>query len=168
MHSPEKNKRWFVAYTLPRTEKKVHSILNNMGVESFLPLQKEVRVWKDRRKKLEVPMFPNYIFVHSVPGDRYGILKIREVVRYISFEGKPATVSSELIEALRRVIDSQPEVTGDPIYISGMAVRVEDGPFAGIEGLMIRKNGRSRLVIEIQVLQRNVSIDISSHIVVPI
>jgi transcription antitermination factor NusG len=159
------SKDWHIGYTCPKAEKRVHKKLEIMGVTSFLPLQKVIKNWSDRKKKLEIPLFPNYIFIHTSPSERYDILQVNGLVRYVTFEGKPATVPDSLINSLQKMLSGDLEVTNEQ-FIAGMAVKIIDGPFAGIEGQLIRNNGKSRLFVQINVLQRNVSVDISASSIV--
>jgi len=155
-------KEWHIAYTYPKAERKIYKKLEIMGITSFLPLHKVMREWSDRKKMLEVPLFPNYIFVYISRRERYEALQIKEIVKYVSFEGKPVTVSDSLINSLKTVIKGNIEVSNDE-YCVGMKIKVIDGPFDGAEGTLIRKNGKSKLLIQIKALGRIVSVDIPSN-----
>lgn len=158
--------KWYIAYTFPKAEKKVQRKLELMGIECFLPLQMVIREWSDRKKKLEVPLFPNYIFVYTQGNERYEALQIKEIVKYVSFDGKPVTVPESLISSLDKMLKGNVLVSNDE-YCAGTRIRVIDGPFCGAEGTLVRKNSKSRLVIQIKALGRSVSVDISSSAVVP-
>jgi transcription antitermination factor NusG len=163
----DREMKWLIAYTLPKAERKVLKKLETLGISAFLPMQKVVRNWSDRKKKLEVPLFPNYIFVHAFNNRLYDPLKVKEIVRYVSFNGRPAIVPESLIDSLRKMLNGKVEVSNEEIKC-GMRVRVEDGPFMGIEGKLTRYNGESRLVIELDVMRRIVSVEISKYSVKPI
>src|ERR1700751_5933305 len=81
--------RWYAAYTHARHEKRVDAQMRERGIESFLPLYRSVRRWKDRRKQLELPLFPGYVFVHMALRDRLQVLQLPGVVHFVSFHGKP-------------------------------------------------------------------------------
>jgi transcriptional antiterminator RfaH len=159
--------KWHIAYTYPKAERKVFRKLELMGVTAFLPLHYVVRTWSDRKKKLEVPLFPNYIFIYTSSSERYELLQIKEVVRFVSFDGSPAIVSETLINSLKKMLKGDVEVSEEE-YHEGMHVKVTDGLFKGAEGILIRKNSKSRLVIQIKVLRRTVSVDISSSSIIPL
>jgi transcription antitermination factor NusG len=163
----ERAPKWHIAYTFPKAERKANKKLELMGVATFLPLHMVIRKWSDRKKKLEVPLFPNYIFINTTEHQRYEILQIKELVRYVSFDGKPAIVSETLIESLRKMLKGSVEVSDEEFY-EGMHVRVTNGLFMGAEGILVRKNSKSRLVIQIKVLRRTVSVDISSSSIIPV
>jgi len=154
-------KKWYIAYTFPKAERKIHSKLASMGYSSFLPLHMVIRNWSDRKKKLEVPLFPNYIFIQISPPDRFSVLQIKEIVRYVSFDGKPATVPDTLIDSLKKMLSGVVEVTNER-YNEGMQIKIIAGPFTGAEGILLRKNGSKRLVVQIDALHSAVSVDISA------
>lgn len=158
-------KKWYIAYTFPKAERKVYKKLEIMGIKSFLPLHMVVRQWSDRKKMLEVPLFPNYLFVHTSGNERFEALQIKEIVKYVSFDGKPVTVPEALITSLDKMIKGNVEVSSEE-YCVGTPVKVTDGPFCGAEGVLIRKNSKTRLVIQIKALGRCVSVDISSSSVI--
>src|SRR2546429_9294699 len=93
---------WYVARTSANHEKRVTQQLQERSVENFLPLYESMRRWKDRRMKLQVPLFPGYVFVRLLLRERLKVLQVPGVVRLISFNGQPATVPEKEIEALRR------------------------------------------------------------------
>lgn len=160
--------KWYVAYTYPKAERLVQDKLERIGLHAFLPMHQVVRNWSDRQKKLTVPLFPNYLFVYSSDTHRSKSLAIREIVRYVSFDGKPATVSDVIINSLKHILNEQIEVDVEQFDQVGISVRVVRGPFAGLEGIMVEKKGKTRLVIQIKVLRNSVSINIAASDVVPI
>src|SRR5258708_10402477 len=93
--------RWFAAYTSPRHEKHVSQQMERRGIQNFLPLYKLVRRWKDRRKELELPIFPGYLFVRMALRERVSVLQVPGVVQLISFQGRPAPVPDSDIEMLQ-------------------------------------------------------------------
>ena len=103
MQNKETNPLWHVAYTMPRSEKKAFNSLERIGVTSFFPVRCVLRKWSDRTKKLELPLFPNYIFINTTPQRRFEVINVPEVVRYVCFEGKPAIIPESLLESLRKI-----------------------------------------------------------------
>ncbi|ELR71225.1 Transcriptional activator RfaH [Fulvivirga imtechensis AK7] len=155
---------WYIAYTLPHCERKAQKKLYNMGVETFLPLQKVVRQWSDRKKRLEVPLFPSYIFIRTDAHKRFNIIKLPELVQYVSFDGRPVTVSEELIYSLIKVTAGEVEVSNEIINVGGR-VRIVEGKFQGVEGIVSQKNGKTRLVICIRALRRSVKMELPAQFV---
>lgn len=161
-NSLQQTLNWYVAYTYPQAEKKVDRMLCERGIISFLPLQKVIRQWSDRKKKLEVPLFPNYIFLQATEIQRFEALNIKELVRYVSFEGRPTILNQKDIENIRLINKKQVAVEVEPIdhFKLGMKIRIIVGQLKGLEGLLIRKNGHQRLLIQIEALGQAVSVEI--------
>src|SRR4030095_15688867 len=91
--------QWYATYTNARHEKYVSRQLSERGIESYLPTNHSVRRWKDRRKELDLPLFPGYVFVYLSIKDRLRVLQIPGVVRFVSFSGSPAPLESQEIES---------------------------------------------------------------------
>lgn len=159
--------KWHVAYTMPKSEKKAYLKLTQLGVGAFLPLQKVVRIWSDRKKKLEVPLFPNYIFINTTDAKRFEVLKLKEIIRYVSFCGVPAIIPDSLIDSLKKITLGEFEVSNSS-WSEGMSIKILDGPFMGVEGILLKRQGSKRLLVKIEALQRAVSIDIASNAIVPV
>ena len=95
---------WYAVYTRPRSEKRVYEQLNDKNVETFLPLVTRTRQWKDRKKKVDMPLFNSYLFVRIDYKDRFPVLQTSGVVKIVTFNGVPAVVPDWQIESLRRMI----------------------------------------------------------------
>jgi transcription antitermination factor NusG len=156
---------WYVAYTLPNTEKSIFRSLNRMQIISFLPLQSVARKWKDRKKTIVSPLFPNYIFVYSTHNERYEALGIKGMIKYVAFNGKPAIIKDDQIEAIKKMLAGDIAVHTNTLANPGDRVRITDGPFSGIEGTIEKVNGRSRLCVRIECLGRTVSVNLSTDTV---
>lgn len=160
--------RWYAAYTCPRHEKYVAHQLAERKIGSFLPLYSSVRRWKDRRKRLELPLFPGYVFVQMTEQNRLEVLRLPGVVQFVCFQGKPAPVASSEIEALRRGTTDSIVVRPHPYLQAGRKVRISNGPLAGAEGIFVRRKQKARLVISISLIQRSVSMEIGESDVEPL
>ena len=77
------NKKWLVLYTKPRNEKKVAERLTKNGFEVYCPLIKTLRQWSDRKKKVEIPMFSSYVFIHIDEKNRQLPLYDQGVMNYV-------------------------------------------------------------------------------------
>jgi|SRR5687767_8803174 transcription antitermination factor NusG len=159
---------WYVVYTRPKSERKVASSITDMGIESYLPMHRVVRQWSDRRKRIEVPLFPNYVFVRVTPLIRQSLYSIKEVVRFVSIEKRPVIVREKEIEAIQRVLGADTEVWTEEYFPEGAIVKVASGPFAGIEGVVVKKNNNSRLIIKVEGLMKAFSFNIAGHIAEPV
>jgi transcription antitermination factor NusG len=151
-------------YTYPQAEKKVYNRVNDMGFESYLPVHTVVRQWSDRKKKMEVPLFPNYVFVRTHLPNTIELLSIRELVKFISFDGAPVAIPEKEIQAIRQVLSGKAPVENETYdHRAGETVVIREGQFAGTQGLVVRKNGKHRLVIQIHALQQAISVEIATQ-----
>ncbi|MBL6449172.1 UpxY family transcription antiterminator [Fulvivirga sp. 29W222] len=151
---------WQVVYTYSQYEKKVQKEFQRKGIESFLPLQKKIRQWSDRKRKVEVPLFPNYIFVRVAIKNLWKVLKVNGIVKFISSEGRPVTVSNATVDSIRKLINHDVEVTNE-LFTEGDIVRVIRGPLSETEGVLVEKKGKSRLAIQISIMKQSVLVDIA-------
>jgi transcription antitermination factor NusG len=159
---------WYAAYTCPRHEKYVAQQLIRRRIGSFLPLYSSVRRWKDRRKQIDLPLFPGYVFVQMNEGNRLDILRLPGVVQLVCFQGKPAAIATSEIEALRHGSSGSVVVQPHPYLKEGRRVRIISGPMVGTEGIYVRRKQQTRLVISISLIQRSVSMEIGEADVEPI
>jgi transcriptional antiterminator RfaH len=126
---------WYALYTEPRHEKKVAERLEKLGVQVYCPLVTQIKQWSDRKKKVEVPILPSYVFVKLDETCRDVVFQVSGVVRYLYWLGKPATIRNSEIENLQQWLQNKEvtsfEVTGIEV---GSAYTIESGPFSGREG----------------------------------
>jgi transcription antitermination factor NusG len=160
--------RWYAAYTRSHHEKCVAQQLQTRTVEHFLPLYESVRKWKDRRKRMELPLFPGYIFVRISLHERLRVLVVPGVVRLVGFDNRPAALADDEIEALRGVMGRGLRSEPHPYLAVGRRVRIARGALAGIEGVLVRKKGRVRLVLSIDLIRQSAMIEVDSGDVEPI
>jgi transcriptional antiterminator NusG len=155
---------WYAVHTRSRHEERSHTLLLQKSIHSFLP---KIEAWskrKDRRKKIMIPMFPGYLFVESANLDNYVRLDILKTFGVVQILGKakgaePIPVPDEKIDAIRRIIESRVEVQQLQYPKVGEPARIMDGPFKGVEGLVISTDYAKELfVISIELLQRSVAI----------
>ena len=162
--SPEKS--WYALYTRSRAEKQINELLIRAGFDTYLPLQKVLKQWSDRKKWVEVPLFRSYIFVHVSPSEYYGVLNTPGAVRYISFEGKAVAIPPQQIEAIRQFVDTGqllPDV--ELSIIPGTMVEIIAGPMKGISGELLEILGKKKVRIEIDGLGQSVFLELpASHI----
>ena len=151
---------WYAAYTCANHEKRVAADLGARNVENFLPLYSSVRRWKDRRVKLQLPLFPGYVFVRLPLCERLRLLQIPSVVRLVSFNGLPAALPDEEMEVLRSGLCRDLHAVPHPFLTVGRRVRITGGPFAGLEGILRRQKSHLRVVVSLEMIQRSVAVDI--------
>jgi transcription antitermination factor NusG len=159
---------WYAVYTCAHHEKRVAAELCARGVEHFLPLYSSLRRWKDRRVRLELPLFPGYVFVRIALRDRLGVVQIPSVVRLVGFGGLPATLPDTEMEVLRAGLSRSAIATPYPFLPVGRRVRIMGGPFAGLEGVLQRRKSNLRVVVSLNLIQRSVAVDVDAADVQPI
>lgn len=159
---------WFAAYTCAHHEKRVAEQLANRDVEYFLPLYNSVRRWKDRRVKLQLPLFPGYVFVHIDLRDRLRVLEIPSIARLVGFDGHPAALPETEIDALRKGLDSGVIAVPHPYLTVGRHVRVKAGPLEGLQGIVVRRKNTLRLIISLDLIQRSVQLEIDALSLEPV
>jgi transcription antitermination factor NusG len=160
--SDRQNFAWYAAYTCARHEKYVSRQLQDRAIENFLPTYRSVRHWKDRRKEIELPLFPGYVFIRLLNDDRIRVLEIPGVVRFVSFNGKPACLQSSEIESLRNGVGNGIHAEPHPYLKVGQRVRVKYGPLAGTEGILLRKKDHLRLVISLDLIMRSIAAEVQA------
>lgn len=140
--------KWFAFYTKSRQEKKVRDVLMRRGFSVFLPLNKEVRQWSDRRKKIEVPLFNAYIFVSISEHKIAEILQTPGVARSIRYNGAPAFLRDQEYELIERFLTTgyHLEVVPQDFFETGDNVTVASGPLKGATGRVAAKYPNKLLV----------------------
>jgi len=153
--------RWYAAYTCANHEKSVAQQMGLRSIESFLPLYEKVSRWKDRRVKLQLPLFSGYVFVRMALQDRLRVLQIPGVVRLVGFNGIPAPLDNEELELMQRGFSGNAiGVKPCPFLQIGRRVRLKSGPLGGLKGIVLRKKGGYRFVLSIALIQRSVIADV--------
>lgn len=153
---------WYALYTKPRSEKKVYQALLEKEQESYLPTITRVRQWKDRKKKVDMPLFPSYLFVRIDYRFRFDILQINGVVKIVNFKGVPAVVPDWQINDLKKMLEHPDTLKLESTMPMGQMVEVTDGPFKGIRGWVKMIKDETRLVITIQSIQQSLSVEIDA------
>ncbi|MGA9474784.1 MAG: UpxY family transcription antiterminator [Terriglobales bacterium] len=150
---------WYAVQTRANHEKRVRQQLDLRVVETYLPVYESLRHWKDRRVRLELPLFPGYLFVRLALCDRLQVLRTPSVVRIVEFGGKAVALPDPEIETLRRGLTHELSVEPYPYLKVGRRVRVTTGPLQGFEGILVRKKNRSRFVISLDLIMRSVAVE---------
>jgi len=151
---------WYAAYVCSRHEKQVLLQLQERDVQSFLPVYRSVRRWKDRRKELDLVLFPGYVFVHIDPKNRLRVLQLPSVVRLVSFNGQPAPLPDAEMETLRRGLASGIRAEPHPYLKIGQRVRIRYGPLSGAHGILVRRKDKFRVVLSIDLIMRSVAVEV--------
>ncbi|MEI2824453.1 MAG: UpxY family transcription antiterminator [Chitinophagaceae bacterium] len=132
------SKKWMAIYTRPRWEKKVNSILQEKGFESYCPLNKVRRKWSDRIKVVEEPLFKSYVFVKISDKERSAVRLINGTLNFVYWDGKPAVIKDREIVTIKRFLDEYENVEARPMEIKlHQRVRITNGTLMDQEGKVI-------------------------------
>jgi transcriptional antiterminator RfaH len=164
LKKPIEELHWYAVYTRSRCEKKVVSDIQDFfNTEAWLPLQKTIRQWSDRKKWVDVPLFNSYIFVHTTSAKvRDLVAQTTGAVYVVSFEGKPTAVPDDQIESLKLLLSTSAniEVSIDTFAI-GEPVEVYRGPMRGFKGKLVSYKGSKRVMLHIEALNQTLLIEIN-------
>jgi transcriptional antiterminator RfaH len=153
--------KWYAVYTNPRAEKQVHRRLLETGIESFLPLQKTIRQWSDRKKVVEKPLISSYVFVKIAYKSFPVVFRTSGVVKIITFEGQPVAIPQKQIDNLRLLVNSDAEIEVTSEHVEkGDNVEVISGSLAGLTGELISVGNQKRVVVRIDRLDQNIILKI--------
>ena len=160
--------QWFAVWTRSRHEHVVREQLERKQVEAFLPTVARWSRWKDRKKKIDWPLFPGYCFARFDPGHALPILKCSGVVNIISFEGKPAPIPDYELDSIRLLVASELRYDPCPMVREGMMAEVVHGPLRGVVGRLMRKDAvHARLVLSVDLIGQAVSVEVDAADVKP-
>ena len=161
------SEHWFALRVKSRTEKVVAMMARNKGFEEFLPLYESRNRWSDRTKSVQLPLFPGYVFCRLNPERRLPVLTIPGVLHFVGIGKTPVPVEETEIAAIRRAIESGLSTEPWPFLQAGQRVRLDRGPLAGLEGILIEAQKQERLVVSVTLLQRSVAVEIERHWATP-
>jgi transcription antitermination factor NusG len=152
---------WHIAYTLPRHEKAIALRLKVEEIPCYVPLYSETRTWKERGVKLELPLFPCYVFAKMLPENRNRLLSAPGVIRLLTVSGAPVVFPDEEMDALQSALRSW-RARPCPFHSSGKRIRLKSGPFAGLEGTILRRKGKRKLIVTLDLIDSSMLLDIDA------
>jgi transcription antitermination factor NusG len=158
-------KQWHVIYTRSRAEKKVQFELTVKNIENFLPMQKKLRQWKDRKKWIEMPLMSGYCFVNITKKEYDLVLQTNNIVGYVRFEGKAAVIPESQIDSLKKMLkqyDFEVNVTSEN-FEPGKKVEVIEGPMIGLKGELVKAHGKNKFIIRFNEINSIVSVEIPAN-----
>lgn len=150
---------WYIAYTLPRHEKAVAHRLGGDNIPCYVPLYSETRTWRHRRVTLDLPLFPCYVFVKMVLETKARLLSAPGVIRLLTVSGAAVVFPNEEMDALQsslRTWSARPY----PFHSSGKRIRLKSGPFAGLEGTILRRKGKRKLIVRLDLIKSSMLFDV--------
>ncbi|MHC4528456.1 MAG: transcription termination/antitermination protein NusG [Planctomycetota bacterium] len=161
---------WYAIYTRSRHEKVVRQVLEDRRIESFLPLRNIVSQWKDRRKSVQKPLFPGYLFVRAQEHQLWQVTVIRGVAYVVGTGTGPVPVPDKQVEAVRSLVEGPYPAVPWPLLQKGKRVRVTAGPLAGLETFIIGRRGSTtcHIVVTVELLGRSVAAQMDPRCVEPV
>jgi transcription antitermination factor NusG len=159
-------RKWFVFYTKSRHEMKVSSYLQRKGYEVFLPVQRVLRQWSDRKKWVVTPLFRSYIFVNDTESKIQDILQVPGIAWNVRYNKKPAYLREQEIETIKRFLATGLfiETNVDPAFQLGDEAEVLDGPLKGIRGKIIDTPSGERFSVTLEVLGNSMIIRLDARL----
>jgi len=159
---------WFAIQVKSTHEKRVTSLLQYQTYECFLPLYTSRRRWSDRIKRVELPLFPGYVFTRFTAVDRIPILKTPSVISIVGIGATPTPIDECEIAAIQRAVASGFGLSPHPFLQIGQRVRINGGSLCGLEGIIADVRKRDHLILSVTLLQRSVAVEIDSAWATPI
>ena len=163
--------RWYACRTRSRAEKQASRLFQERNIESYLPLHEQTRQWADRKKQVEFPLFPGYIFARFHLGGIHHVLEVPGIVTVVRIGTHPTPVCEAELDAVRILADGIRETGVLPspadCLSEGDDVVVIDGAFKGMKGVLHEERGKSRVVVRLSVLRQAVSVALDRQLLRP-
>jgi len=158
--------KWYPVYTYPRAEKKAFQALINKGLETYLPLQRQLKQWSDRKKFVEEPLFKSYLFVRIKEHEQTEVLMTKGISRFIYFSGKVASMPQKQIDDLKLLMASsfELEITEEKLQ-AGEKVVIKAGPLKGLKGEIISYRSQKQLVLRLEDLGYSIIIHVAASLI---
>jgi transcription elongation factor/antiterminator RfaH len=154
---------WFVVFTSPRHEKRVAERFARLEIENFLPMYEVLRVWRNRqRKRIQLPLFPSYIFVRIDRGETVPVLSTPGVISIVTTGRELVPLADSDIESLRDGLKHR-SIEPYPCAVIGQRVRIKSGAMAGWEGVLVRKSNNLRVVLNVEMIQQSISVEVGAE-----
>jgi len=151
---------WFAILVRTGREKSANLLLENAGYECFLPVSKSTRLWSDRTKLMEVPLFPGYLFCRMNPHNRLTVLMTPGVIQIVGVGKTPIPVEEEEMQAIRRVQKSGLSAMPWPYLQIRNVAQILEGPLRGLTGIVVKIKSGMKLVLSVSLLQRSVAVEV--------
>jgi len=159
--------QWYAIWTRSRHEKSVRDQLARKSIEVFLPTIAKWSRWKDRKKKIEWPLFPGYCFARFDAANRLPVLTCDGVVQIVGNDGLPSSIPAHEVESIRQLVESELSYDPCPIVKEGEMAKVVSGPLQGVTGRLVRKGAHARLILSVDLIGQAVSVEVDAADVRP-
>jgi len=157
---------WWVAHTKARFEKVFAWDLLDRGIGYFLPLVERVKVSGGRKRRVLMPLFPSYVFFCGSDEDRYTAMTTNRLCQAIDVVDQDELVGQ--LSAIEKALSGEAELDPYPFAVKGRRCRVIAGALRGIEGVVVQRSKRARLVLEVSILGQGAVMEIDADLLEPI
>ena len=154
--------KWYVLFVRSNQEKRVSQHLQSRAIEHFLPVFESVRQWKDRKVKLQCPLFPGYVFVKLPLTERLKALVVPNVLSLVGSTNVPSVMSDEEIQWIRRGLEHG-RAEPHPYLRVGTRVVVKAGAMAGLEGILLRTQNNTRVLVGLDSISRAFAVEVDCN-----
>ena len=157
------SRSWFALVVKSQSEFKAEEELNNLGVQSYLPVTIAIRKWSDRKKEISVPIIKRNIFIYASEKERLYSLEQKSIVKCLFDGGRPAAIPEWQIENLKKILEYKSEVIVENYLVAGDSVKIIEGPFEGVVGILQSSGKERTLSVSIDLIHRSVVVHLSSE-----
>jgi transcription antitermination factor NusG len=158
----DEQRRWFAVFTRSHHEKRVAQYYLEREIEHLLPISRMVRQWSHYRKvTVEMPLFPNYIFVRISRRERSAVMKVPGALSFVAQNNIPAALADAEIESLREGLKLR-NAAPHPYLVVGTRVRINKGALAGREGVVLRYKNSFRVVLTLSVVMQSFAVEVDA------
>lgn len=159
---------WYAASSASRHEKRIAEQLQQRNIDHFLPLYETVHRWSNGNHRVQLPLFPGYIFLHIALAERLRALEIPGIVRLVGFSGVPFPLEEAEIDSMRTALKAGLRAEPHPYLTRGARVEIIRGPLQGMTGILLRRRGCLRVVISVDLIMRSMMVEVDLNDVVPL
>lgn len=164
--SDEEPRRWWAMYTRARQEKALAREMFQWQIPFYLPLIPKTREYGRRRVRATIPLFAGYLFLYGTDDERVKSLTTNRVSRNLEVKDEAQLVAE--LSNLKRLIDAGAPLTMESRLAKGAPVRICRGPLSGVEGVVLKRHGQTRLLVSVNFLQKGASVAIEDFLLEPL
>jgi transcription antitermination factor NusG len=156
---------WYAIHARSRHEKRVTGQLAEKGIVTYLPTLRQLHYWSDRRKSVDVPLFPCYSFVRMLDcvAARIAVLRTPGVVNFVGPRGRASSIPDKQIEDIRTALAQNAGCDRYPFLTVGQHVRIRGGTLDGVEGVLVALRGKRSLVISVEAIRQSLAICVEGY-----
>jgi len=155
---------WYLIYTKPKHEKKVHIRLSEMKLTTFLPTRKALRHWHDRKRFIDEPLFPSYVFIYlNDIRNYYDGIDTDGALYYVKTGKKIARVDDVIVGNIKLVQEAKNIEISEDRFLPGRKLVIGQGALTGLACEVVEFRNEQRLLVRVELLQRNILLTLPSN-----